>query len=122
MKIGPITSGAIPPMQVKKQDANEQVTKSLNDVKKQDHAPTKIDDNPRISTEGFISLRVESTKESPFAELDRAIDRINKNVEELGDALEGMIEKFEKVSKMAIGIQLLEQTFEAIDKLREGPK
>ena len=43
-------------------------------------------------------------------------------MEELGDALEGMIEKIEKVSKMAIGLQLLEQTFEAIDKFREGPK
>ncbi len=122
MKIGPITSGAIPPIQAKEQKASEQITENLNDVKKQEHAPTKIDDNSRISTEGFISLRVESAKESPFAELDQAIDRINKNMEELGNALEGMIEKIEKVSKMAIGLQLLEQTFEAIDKFREGPK
>jgi hypothetical protein len=74
------------------------------------YAPSKI------STEGFIDLR--GGNNDDFQILDKVIEKIHKNIEELGDALEGIMKMVEKTNKQALGMQILEKTFEAIDKMR----
>ena len=122
MKIGRITSGIISPIQTRKQAGIEPPLESTNNVKEQQDLSINATGNLKISTQDFIALRVGETKESPFVELDQAIERINKNIEQLGEALESIIEKIREVSESSIGLQLLQQTFEAIDKIREGTK
>ena len=75
---------------------------------------------PGLSTKDFMTLRTQSS-DGDYAVLDEVIAKMKENISELGDALEGMLEKTQKVAKMAIGLQLLKATFEAIDKIRQGP-
>jgi len=70
----------------------------------------------KISTEGFVGLRTE--KEGDFDILDRVIEKIHKNLEELGESLETLGKLIEKTDKQVLGMQILEQTFEAIDQMR----
>jgi len=74
------------------------------------YAPSKI------STEGFVDLR--GGESDDFQILDKVIEKIHKNIEELGDALEGIMEMVEKTNEQALGMQILEKTFEAIDEMR----
>jgi len=74
------------------------------------YAPSKI------STEGFVDLR--GGENDDFQILDKVIERIHKNIEELGDALENIAKLVEKTNKQALGMQILEKTFEAIDEMR----
>jgi len=77
--------------------------------------------NNEMSTENFLVLKAQNGEQDPFANLDDAIEKIQTNIEEMGKALESLIEKIQKVSEMSVGLQLLTKTFEAIDKYREGP-
>tara|TARA_R100000005_G_C4982013_1_gene191548 strand:+ start:1338 stop:1754 length:417 start_codon:yes stop_codon:yes gene_type:complete len=74
------------------------------------YAPSKI------STEGFVDLR--GGNNDDFQILDKVIEKIHKNIEELGDALENIAKLVEKTNKQALGMQILEKTFEAIDEMR----
>lgn len=70
----------------------------------------------KISTEGFVGLRVE--KSNDFQILDKIIERIHKNIEELGEALENLAKLIEKTDKQTLGLQILQETFDAIDEIR----
>jgi hypothetical protein len=74
------------------------------------YAPSKI------STEGFVDLR--GGNNDDFQILDKIIEKIHKNIEELGEALENIAKLVEKTNKQALGMQILEKTFEAIDEMR----
>ena len=73
-----------------------------------------------MSTEDFLILKTDGGEKDPFANLDEVIQNIRDNVEEMGKALESLVEKIEKVSELSVGLQLLDKTFEAIEKYREG--
>lgn len=74
------------------------------------YAPSKI------STAGFVDLR--GGENDDFQILDKVIEKIHKNIEELGEALEGIMKMVEKTNEQALGMQILEKTFEAIDEMR----
>ena len=80
--------------------------------------PRVIEDG--MSTEDFLILKTDGGEKDPFANLDEVIQNIRDNVEEMGKALESLVEKIEKVSELSVGLQLLDKTFEAIEKYREG--
>ena len=93
MRIGPITSAIISPIQTKKQAEIESLPKNTSDVKEQQSFSTTTGGDPKINTQDFIALRVGGAKEPSFVELDEAIKRINENIEKVGEALEGFIKK-----------------------------
>tara|TARA_R100000664_G_C2759364_1_gene149043 strand:+ start:5929 stop:6408 length:480 start_codon:yes stop_codon:yes gene_type:complete len=72
-----------------------------------------------MSTEDFISLK-NQTEEQPFAALDKAIERMKENMEAVGDVLETLSEMAQKTSKQTLGLQILMETFDAIDELNSN--
>lgn len=77
------------------------------------YAPSKI------STEGFVDLRGgDNSDKGDFKVLDKVIEKIHKNIEELGDLIENMAKLAEKTNKQAVGMQIMEKTFEAIDEIQ----
>jgi ribosome-associated translation inhibitor RaiA len=77
--------------------------------------------NNEMSTENFLVLKAQNGDQDPFANLDTVIEKMQNNIEEMGKALESLVEKIQKVSEMSVGLQLLTKTFEAIDRYRNGP-
>ena len=117
--IGGVT-GITSPEAIKPINKPEETPPLIEDKKEiPDPEPTLSTDHG-MSTKDFLTLRTQSSNED-YAILDEVIARMKENIDELGDALEGMAKKTQKVMKMAIGLQLLKETFEAIDKIREGP-
>tara|TARA_R110000824_G_scaffold369980_1_gene559499 strand:- start:667 stop:1050 length:384 start_codon:yes stop_codon:yes gene_type:complete len=113
-------SNIIPSEIIKPTNKPDQAPPVAEDKKEIKEPEPTLSADSGISTKDFLSLRTQSSDED-FAILDEVITKMKDNINELGDALEGMMEKTKKVAKMTIGLQLLKATFEAIDKIREGP-
>lgn len=79
--------------------------------------PVAISKSDNLNTQDFITLKTQF-QENSFSDLDRAIQRIKENVEEIGDIIENFSKMLKKVSKDNIALQILKATFEAIDEMR----
>ena len=85
------------------------------DVAKDKPAAVSKPDN--MNTQDFMTLKTQF-QENDFSDLDKAIERMKENIEEVGDMIESFSKMLKKVSKENIGLQLLKDTFEAIDRIR----
>ena len=117
--IGEVTN-IIPSEIIKPGNKPEQIPPVAENKKEVAEPEPTLSADSGISTKDFLTLRGRSSDDD-FAVIDDVITKMKENINELGDALEGMIEKTKKVAKMTIGLQLLKATFEAIDKIRQGP-
>ena len=72
-----------------------------------------------MSTQDFLILRAQAS-EDPYAVLDEVIARMKENMEQLGEVLETLGKMAEQADGSKIALQLLQETFEAIDELRSG--
>ena len=70
-----------------------------------------------MNTQDFLVLKTQ-TKEDPYEILDSVITKMKENMEEIGEALEALSEMVEKTSKSNIALEVMRQTFDAIDKMR----
>ena len=121
MKIAPIASGMVSPLQVRREEAMALSKNSPTSAGQQATPIGSVGDSP-INTEGIITLRTGSAEDSPFAILDQVIVKMKENINEIGKALETMKEMSEKTSKLALGLSVLEKTLEAMEKLRGDDK
>jgi hypothetical protein len=125
MSIEPI--GAIGPAEVNPAQKSTPKSGDVAEVQKETNKepvankPESTLTSNEMSTENFLVLKTQNGEQDPFANLDDAIERIQTNIEEMGKALESLVEKIQKVSEMSVGLQLLTKTFEAIDRYRQGP-
>ena len=71
-----------------------------------------------MSTQDFLQLKSQCNEE-PFAILDKVIASMKENMDEVGEALESLKKMAEQSSQSDLAIRLLEETFEAVDKMRE---
>jgi len=69
-----------------------------------------------MSTQDFLVLKTQA-KEDPYEILDSVIVKIKENMEEVGEAIETLAKMVKKTSKSNIALQLLQETFDAIDKM-----
>jgi len=97
---------------INNQGTQEDITNNKADVPSARLAPYTVS---KISTQGFLELK--ANIKDPFAILDQVIEKMHKNIEELGDALESMAKLAEKSSKQALGLKILEKMLEAIDEM-----
>ena len=67
-----------------------------------------------------MQLRAIGKSEGQFDALDFVIGKMRENMEMQGELLETMLKKVQQVSKTAIGLQIMQKTFEAIDELQEN--
>ena len=74
-----------------------------------------------MSTSDFLSLK-QSVKDRPYATLDKVIEKMKENMEAVGDALETLSEMKKKTSKESLGLQILMETFKAIDELKSSER
>ena len=72
------------------------------------------------NTHDFMQLRAIGKSEGQFDALDFVIGKMRENMEMQGELLETMLKKVQQVSKTAIGLQIMQKTFEAIDQLQEN--
>jgi len=70
-----------------------------------------------LSTQDFLVLKTQA-KEDPYEILDSVIAKMKENMEEIGEALEALSEMVEKTSESNIALEVMRQTFDAIDKMR----
>jgi hypothetical protein len=70
-----------------------------------------------MNTQDFLVLKAQ-TKDEPYEILDSVISKMKENMEEVGEALEALSEMVKKTSKSNIGLEILQKTFDAIDKMR----
>jgi len=70
-----------------------------------------------MSTQDFLLLRTQAN-EDPYAVLDEVIARMKDNMEQLGDALEAFSKMSEQTDESKIALQLLQETFDAVDEIR----
>ena len=75
--------------------------------------------NRNISTEDFLVLKTQ-TKDDPYAILDEVIAAMKENLKEVGEAIEAIKDMVGDTSKGSIALQLLKETFEAVDKMRKS--
>jgi len=98
------TENPAPPAQINNQDITE-------------NKPAAISKPDNLNTQDFITLKTQS-QQNDFSDLDKVIERMKENIEEVGDIIENFSKMLKKVSKENIGLQLLKATFEAIDQIR----
>jgi len=118
--ISPVGSQAVNPPQKSSEDSKNVAPPSKLDGKISVDAPKNGIGNIQMSTENFVVLKAQNGEQDPFANLDYVIEKMQNNVEELGEALEGLVEKIQKLSEMSVGLQILTKTFDAIEKYRSG--
>ena len=70
-----------------------------------------------LNTQDFMVLKAQA-KDSPYEILDSVISKMKENMEEVGEAIEALSEMVEKTSKSNLGLEILQKTFDAIDKMR----
>ena len=70
-----------------------------------------------MNTQDFMILKTQA-KDSPYEILDSVISKMKENMEEVGEAIEALSEMVEKTSKANLGLEILQKTFDAIDKMR----
>ena len=70
-----------------------------------------------MNTQDFMILKAQA-KDSPYEILDSVISKMKENMEEVGEAIEALSEMVEKTSKANLGLEILQKTFDAIDKMR----
>jgi glycyl-tRNA synthetase beta subunit len=83
------------------------------------------DEGLGMSTQDFLSLRGTTSvdkKEDPYAVLDQVIERMKKNIEDLGDALETLKEMSDRSNGSQLALKLLQETFDAMDEIAGGDK
>ena len=71
-----------------------------------------------MSTQDFLQLKSQS-RDEPFAILDKVIASMKENMEEVGEALESLKKLVEQSSQSNLALKLLEETFEAVDKMQQ---
>ena len=74
--------------------------------------------NYGMSTQDFLHLKSQC-KDEPFAILDKVIASMKENMEEVGEALESLKKMAEQTSQSDLAIRLLQETFDAVEKMRE---
>ena len=79
--------------------------------------PAAVSKPDNMNTQDFMTLKTQF-QENDFSDLDKAIQRMKENIEEVGDIIEKFSKMLKKVSKESVGLQLLKATFEAIDQIR----
>ena len=70
-----------------------------------------------MNTQDFLVLKAQ-TKDEPYEILDSVISKMKENMEEVGEAIEVLSEMVKKTSKSNIALEILQKTFDAIDKMR----
>ena len=68
-----------------------------------------------MNTQDFLLLHSQG-KEEPFKILDEIIARMKENAEEVGEALEKLVEMVKETSDSNIALKLLEKTLEGMDQ------
>ena len=131
MKIPPIgaamTQNAVRPTEktVSSQENAQKISTSVVNKNPPADAGTTKSEGPNavemhyshsMSTESFMVLRTQSQNE-PFKILDEVIAKMKENMEEVGEAIETLAKMVKKTSKSNIALQLLQKTFDAVDKM-----
>ena len=113
-------SDIMPPQKIESASKSEPAVQAAENKPEVSADPSPMVDEASVSTKDFLALRVQPINDD-FAVLDEVINKMKENIDQLGEAIEGIMDKTQKVAKMAIGLQVLKATFEAIDEIRQGP-
>ena len=92
-------------------------SRAIDDQDVIEDKPSVISKPDNMNTQDFITLKTQF-QENDFSDLDKVIQRMKEDIEEVGDMIEKFSKILKKVSKESIGLQLLKATFEAIDQIR----